>query len=107
MADELRVEGADFAVEYQHASRQLGHCAGDVREASGVVAAVSADETYAVAVLVREHPPAVVLLLEDPAVTVKRLAYECRVHRLDGRNIGAGHQPASLASLSTDTERPW
>ena len=41
-----------------------------------MVAAVTADQAHAVVVLVREHPPAVHLLLIDPAVAMERLADE-------------------------------
>jgi hypothetical protein len=46
-----------------------------------MVAAVAADEAHARAVFVREHPPPVALLLEDPALSVKRLADLRRRHR--------------------------
>ena len=45
-----------------------------------MVAAVAADEADARAVLVREHSPAVDLLLVDPAVAVKRLPDKRRGH---------------------------
>jgi len=53
----------------------------DAGEAPRVIAAVTADEAHAGAVLVREHAPPVDLLLVDPAVAVERLADERRSHR--------------------------
>src|SRR5215470_18602285 len=46
-----------------------------------MIAAVAADETHARIVLVREHPPAVDLLLIDPAVAVEWLAHLRGSHR--------------------------
>lgn len=46
-----------------------------------MVDALTADEVHARAVLEREHPPSVALLLVDPGGTVKRLADERRGHR--------------------------
>jgi hypothetical protein len=54
----------------------MNHRRRDVAEAARVVAPVAADQADAVAALVRQHPPAVDLLLVDPAVAVEGLADE-------------------------------
>jgi hypothetical protein len=71
---QLLVVDRDLAVEHERAGRQLHDGGGQISEAPRVVAAVAADQADAVAVLVRQHPPAVDLLLVDPAVAVERLA---------------------------------
>ena len=73
LAEELRVEHAEFAVEDQRARRQSRDRRRDVREARGVLTTAPADEADAAAVLERDDSPTVVLLLVDPARPVKRL----------------------------------
>src|SRR5262249_17124965 len=58
---------------------------GDAWEALGVVDAVPVQEPDAVAVLIGKDPPAVDLLLVDPAITVERLGGERGEHRSDLR----------------------
>src|SRR4030095_14212432 len=59
-----------------------------VREAARVVPPVAADQADALAVLVREHPPAVDLLLVDPAVAMEVLLALGRLHRGVPRDHG-------------------
>jgi hypothetical protein len=65
--------------------------------ASRVVAAVSADEADASAVLVREDSPSVDLLLVDPAVAVKRFADLRRgPSECTGREVGGAGSMAHV-----------
>jgi len=68
-----------------------------------VVSAVAADEAYALAVLVRENPPAVDLLLIDPAVAVERLAHECG----GGRRVEREHDKLFYAMGAVPPTRAY
>jgi hypothetical protein len=76
----VEVASRNLAVKHQGPRRQLGDRRRDAGEASRVIVAIAADEAHAPAVFVREHPPAVALLLVDPAVAVERLANLGRRH---------------------------
>src|SRR5262249_43668558 len=91
---ELLVVDRDLAVEHQGARRELRDSCRDVAEAPSVVAAIPADEAHALAVLVREDPPAVDLLFVHPAIAVERLADERRGH---GRVVRQHELPFYLA----------
>jgi len=56
-----------------------------VSEAPAVLLARSADKADRSPVLVGHNPPAVVLLLIDPAVAVERAGHFVRVHERNGR----------------------
>jgi hypothetical protein len=58
-----------------------------------VVASWSADEPHVIARLEREQPPSIDLLLEDPAVAVKRTIHERRLRELDLREVQATSVP--------------
>jgi hypothetical protein len=63
----LRVEDHDLAVEQQRPVRQGRDRGGDAGERLRPVVVVPGQEAHARALLVREDPVAVVLLLVDPA----------------------------------------
>jgi hypothetical protein len=63
---ELLVVDRHLTVEHERARRQLQDRRRDVAEAARVVAPVTADQADALAVLVRQHPPAVDLFFVDP-----------------------------------------
>ena len=92
---DLLVEARNLAVQYQRRRRQLANGVRDIREAVSVVASGAAHQPDARAVLVGNDPPAVDLLLVDPAVAVERLSHQRGEHRRDRRD----HR-AIVASLS-------
>jgi hypothetical protein len=63
----------------------------EVRETPRVVPAGAADEPDLILDLVGDHPPAAVLLLEDPALPVEGLGDERRLHQGDPREIREHH----------------
>jgi hypothetical protein len=67
------IEYRQLAVDHELARAKPTDGPRDVREAPGMVAAGPAQEAHAHAVLVGDDPPAVDLLLVDPAVAVERL----------------------------------
>jgi len=77
------------AVEDGRTRGQLRDRRRDVGEAPGVLDAVTAHQTDTRAVLVRDDPPAVDLLIVDPPVAVQRLADERGGHRGELRK----HEP--------------
>ena len=56
----------------------------ELGESAGVVATGPADELHAFLTLVRDHPPAVVILLEHPALAVEGLRDLRGAHEVDG-----------------------
>jgi hypothetical protein len=95
--DELRVVHRHLAVEDKGAIErsERGH---EFGKASGMVEAVSAYQPDGPGDLVGQYPPAVYLLLIDPALMVDRARYERRLHEGDN---GEGHVASFAGREST------
>ena len=78
---ELLIEDRHLAVKHERRHAEERDRRGDVAEPARVVDAVAAEQAYAGAILIRENPPAVDLLLIDPAGTVEGLGDERGLHR--------------------------
>lgn len=99
--DELAVEDGDLPVQHERWELEVGHRGGQIREPAGQIAPVRADEPHAGGVLVRQHPPAVDLLLVDSAGVVEGALYFGRGHRRLDDQQGSGH-PGSIRSRPSD-----
>jgi hypothetical protein len=86
---------ATSPVEHERRHGEGGHRRRDVAEPARVVDARAAGEPDACAVLVDEDPPAVDLLLVNPALAVKGLLHERRLRQR------ASREPRLHAYLST------
>jgi hypothetical protein len=71
---------------------ERGHRGGQLREAEGQITPVAADEPHASGILVRQHPPAVDFLLEDPARAVEGALHFGRGHRRLDAGEGDSHR---------------
>ena len=83
--DELLIEHRHLAVEDQRGLRQGGNRRRQVTEATGVIAAIATEELHLAIGFVRQNPPAVVLLLVDPALPGARDGVACISAMSEGR----------------------
>src|SRR4029450_8611125 len=87
---ELVIEDGHLTIQDQGHGRQGSDRSYQVREAPAVVFPCSADEADSSAILVGDHPPAVVLLFVDPALAVERPGDFIRLH---GGDMREAHPP--------------
>jgi hypothetical protein len=109
LRDQVLIEDADLCVEDHGGAGQRGDGGGHLREALGVVPAGTAEQPDTAAVLLGDDAPAVVLLLEHPAVAVEGLA-ELRRERIDFRKQPTARHRRSVSPeshrLSSVTPEP-
>jgi hypothetical protein len=91
LAHQLVVKQTDFAVQDQLPRHQARDGSGDLGEAARMVNTRAADQADMLVVLVGHDPPAVVLLLIDPAGPMDGLRDRFGLH--EDEECGEGHFP--------------
>ena len=95
LAHKLGIEHAHFTVEDESPRGQLSDRGGQISEGRGVVNTLTGDEADSGALFQRDHPPPVVLGLENPAGRHRRRPLHRRPRRRRRREaLGRAHRVA-------------